>query len=211
MCIDMLTLALRCVQNGFTPLYMAAQENHLEVVRFLLENSASQSIATEVLSWFSPLDFWEIMKGVFSVPFVPLFTILTMPLFSFLLLALFFLFSTSLSFHCHPALPLLSFPLPSVATSWRGTLPPSIGGVWQSRWRRVGGWGVQNDLERVTNEVRSASCLASSAAAAAAPALIYSACAVEPTHTNTHTQAHTSFKKKIAARIHTSTCTDGDK
>lgn len=37
-----------CVQNGFTPLYMAAQENHLEVVRFLLENSASQSIATEV-------------------------------------------------------------------------------------------------------------------------------------------------------------------
>ncbi len=38
-----------CVQNGFTPLYMAAQENHLEVVRFLLENSASQSMATEVL------------------------------------------------------------------------------------------------------------------------------------------------------------------
>lgn len=37
------------MQNGFTPLYMAAQENHLEVVRFLLENSASQSIATEVL------------------------------------------------------------------------------------------------------------------------------------------------------------------
>lgn len=36
------------VQNGFTPLYMAAQENHLEVVRFLLENGASQSIATEV-------------------------------------------------------------------------------------------------------------------------------------------------------------------
>lgn len=39
-----------CGQNGFTPLYMAAQENHLEVVRFLLENSASQSIATEVLN-----------------------------------------------------------------------------------------------------------------------------------------------------------------
>lgn len=37
------------VQNGFTPLYMAAQENHLEVVRFLLENNASQSMATEVL------------------------------------------------------------------------------------------------------------------------------------------------------------------
>lgn len=38
------------LQNGFTPLYMAAQENHLEVVRFLLENGASQSIATEVPS-----------------------------------------------------------------------------------------------------------------------------------------------------------------
>uniref|UniRef100_A0A672JIS0 Ankyrin 3a n=1 Tax=Salarias fasciatus TaxID=181472 RepID=A0A672JIS0_SALFA len=40
-------------QNGFTPLYMAAQENHLEVVRFLLENSASQSMATE--DGFTPL------------------------------------------------------------------------------------------------------------------------------------------------------------
>lgn len=35
-------------QNGFTPLYMAAQENHLDVVRFLLDNGSSQSIATEV-------------------------------------------------------------------------------------------------------------------------------------------------------------------
>lgn len=35
-------------QNGFTPLYMAAQESHLEVVRFLLENEGNQSIATEV-------------------------------------------------------------------------------------------------------------------------------------------------------------------
>lgn len=36
-------------QNGFTPLYMAAQENHLEVVQFLLDNGSSQSIATEVM------------------------------------------------------------------------------------------------------------------------------------------------------------------
>lgn len=46
------------VQNGFTPLYMAAQENHLEVVRFLLENGASQSIATEVaFIWVS--SYWS--------------------------------------------------------------------------------------------------------------------------------------------------------
>lgn len=39
-----------CVlQNGFTPLYMAAQENHLEVVQYLLENDGNQSIATEVM------------------------------------------------------------------------------------------------------------------------------------------------------------------
>ena len=35
-------------QKGFTPLYMASQENHLEVVKFLLENGANQSIPTEV-------------------------------------------------------------------------------------------------------------------------------------------------------------------
>lgn len=36
------------LQKGFTPLYMAAQENHLEVVKFLLENGANQNVATEV-------------------------------------------------------------------------------------------------------------------------------------------------------------------
>jgi len=35
-------------QNGFTPLYMAAQENHDAVVTFLLQNGANQSLATEV-------------------------------------------------------------------------------------------------------------------------------------------------------------------
>lgn len=35
-------------QNGFTPLYMAAQENHDNVVKYLLANGANQSLATEV-------------------------------------------------------------------------------------------------------------------------------------------------------------------
>ena len=35
-------------QNGFTPLYMAAQENHDRVVQLLLSNGANQSLATEV-------------------------------------------------------------------------------------------------------------------------------------------------------------------
>ncbi|XP_061646330.1 ankyrin-3-like isoform X10 [Phyllopteryx taeniolatus] len=48
-------------QNGFTPLYMAAQENHLEVVRFLLENSSSQSMATEENRL--PVDlFWNVTE-----------------------------------------------------------------------------------------------------------------------------------------------------
>ena len=36
-------------QNGFTPLYMASQENHADVVKFLLANGASQTLATEVI------------------------------------------------------------------------------------------------------------------------------------------------------------------
>lgn len=40
-----------CPQNGFTPLYMAAQENHIDVVKYLLENGANQSTATEVRLW----------------------------------------------------------------------------------------------------------------------------------------------------------------
>lgn len=36
-------------QNGFTPLYMAAQENHDGVVKFLLSKGANQTLATEVV------------------------------------------------------------------------------------------------------------------------------------------------------------------
>lgn len=39
--------------NGFTPLYMAAQENHETVVRYLLAHGANQNLATE--DGFTPL------------------------------------------------------------------------------------------------------------------------------------------------------------
>lgn len=46
------------LQKGFTPLYMAAQENHLEVVKFLLENGANQNVATEVSTWGKWPHYW---------------------------------------------------------------------------------------------------------------------------------------------------------
>ena len=36
------------LQNGFTPLYMAAQEGHVDVVRTLLSRGANQQVTTEV-------------------------------------------------------------------------------------------------------------------------------------------------------------------
>lgn len=35
-------------QNGFTPLYMAAQENHDGCVKYLLAKGANQTLTTEV-------------------------------------------------------------------------------------------------------------------------------------------------------------------
>ena len=46
-------------QNGFTPLYMAAQENHDGVVKFLLSKGANQTLATEVLFIYF---FFELSK-----------------------------------------------------------------------------------------------------------------------------------------------------
>lgn len=40
-------------ENGFTPLYMAAQENHDDVVKLLISNGANQTLATE--DGFTPL------------------------------------------------------------------------------------------------------------------------------------------------------------
>jgi len=37
-----------CVQTGFTPLYMAAQENHVAVVKYLIDTSANATLATDV-------------------------------------------------------------------------------------------------------------------------------------------------------------------
>jgi len=42
-------------QNGFTALYMAAQENHVDVVRCLLLHSANQTLATEARLVYSTL------------------------------------------------------------------------------------------------------------------------------------------------------------
>lgn len=56
-CVYVLCIFLR--QKGFTPLYMAAQENHLEVVKFLLENGANQSIPTEVLKTKEVIDVFK--------------------------------------------------------------------------------------------------------------------------------------------------------
>lgn len=66
-----------CLQKGFTPLYMAAQENHLEVVKFLLENGANQNVATEVRSlgrspapcWSGPL--WDVLGAAGAPPLSP--------------------------------------------------------------------------------------------------------------------------------------------
>lgn len=44
-------------QNGFTPLYMAAQENHDGCVRYLLSKGANQALATEVFNLENILNF----------------------------------------------------------------------------------------------------------------------------------------------------------
>lgn len=60
------------LQNGFTPLYMAAQENHLEVVRYLLENEGNQSIATEVCLSFILL-YIQLLKVKTICNILPIF------------------------------------------------------------------------------------------------------------------------------------------
>lgn len=55
--------------NGFTPLYMAAQENHDGVVKYLLSKGGNQTLATEVWqSWQTPqlkIHSKESRKGLF--------------------------------------------------------------------------------------------------------------------------------------------------
>ena len=41
-------MTLSFLQNGFTPLYMASQEGHVEVVRLLVANRADPNLATDV-------------------------------------------------------------------------------------------------------------------------------------------------------------------
>ena len=44
---------VQATSGGFTPLYMAAQENHVDVVKYLLANGASQTLSTD--DGFTPL------------------------------------------------------------------------------------------------------------------------------------------------------------
>lgn len=69
----MLMCMALCLQKGFTPLYMAAQENHLEVVKFLLENGANQNVATEVRSLGRSLwpCQWGLLRGVLGPAIAP--------------------------------------------------------------------------------------------------------------------------------------------
>lgn len=57
-CVFFLQNVFMSQQKGFSPLYMAAQENHLEVVKFLLENGANQSLPTEVCVFQQPVYCW---------------------------------------------------------------------------------------------------------------------------------------------------------
>ena len=51
-------------QNGFTPLYMASQENHIEVVECLLQRGALQNLATEVHEYLIFAFFNGSIKGL---------------------------------------------------------------------------------------------------------------------------------------------------
>ena len=53
------------IQAGFTALYMAAQENHAEVVKLLLDYGADQHIATPV--GYYTLSYSSLAKRVGSV------------------------------------------------------------------------------------------------------------------------------------------------
>lgn len=48
-CLSTVT-TVRCIveQQGFTPLYMAAQENHADLCRVLLANGAKSNVTTDV-------------------------------------------------------------------------------------------------------------------------------------------------------------------
>lgn len=45
------------MQPGFTPLYMAAQEKHVHVVKYLLDRNANPALATEVFTVLTTYTF----------------------------------------------------------------------------------------------------------------------------------------------------------
>lgn len=159
------------VQNGFTPLYMAAQENHLEVVRFLLENGASQSIATEVVFIYCSSFLWPWPSTSFPANRVSL--------------ALLFFFFPSLTVTVS-GFTLYLPPLLSALLPFREAGQSSIDCLCAA----VGG----SDLEWVINGPNSLCCLTSMSDTV----LIYM---LPPTYTETLKATHVFTRQRAQAEI----------
>lgn len=68
-------------QNGFTPLYMAAQENHDSVVKYLLCKGANQTLATEVCVKCCSIIYQRVVVKLFKYSYIYLLFLQTFILF----------------------------------------------------------------------------------------------------------------------------------
>lgn len=214
------------MQNGFTPLYMAAQENHLEVVRFLLENSASQSMATEVLyislclcylmclcrSCVRPSHLYSLSpcycirctNHLHLLPSSASFLLLSSRPYSLHTPVCFpsLLFSVSHSAFVCP-ISFLRPPPPARLPPFSSSPPPSPSpslheGLGRASLIGSVWWRGQSDLEWVTDEVRSARCLSLHGCCLCyCPDLRYSACG-----THTHTYLPVTTRRQTHQHVH---------
>lgn len=154
--------------------------NHLHLLSspFLLLSSRPHSLCVSVCFSTSPCPFFTFLS-LWLFPRLSRFTFsLRLPL----------VFPPSSCACPLSPLPLLLPPTPRSSSLHEGLGRASlIGSVW---------WWRQSDLESVTDEVRSACCL-SSTAAAAVTALIYVAQPVEPIHTRTYESPHVYAHKHM--------------